>query len=122
MPDVVTSRAGSELSPCHRIFWGRKKGRGRRRPVSRPTGQDLGRRPPCAGASVPLMTPSLSAGRHPLQPEGHFHVAVHGRGRRELLLCLLPLPQALGELAEAEVAVGQEGRIPSSSASASARR
>src|SRR5215470_4356446 len=44
-----------------------------------------------------------------LQPEPHVHLAVHRRRGREVLLCLLALARALVELAEAEVAVGDEG-------------
>src|SRR5262245_33970713 len=43
-----------------------------------------------------------------LQPIGHPHLAVHRRRRGEMLLRLLALAGAPGELAEAEVAVGDE--------------
>jgi len=44
-----------------------------------------------------------------LQPEAHVHLAVHRRGGGEVLLRLLALARAPVELAEAEVAVGDEG-------------
>jgi hypothetical protein len=44
-----------------------------------------------------------------LQPVRHPHLAVHRRRRREVLLGLLALARAPVELAEAEVAVGDEG-------------
>src|SRR2546426_5570263 len=43
-----------------------------------------------------------------LQPEPHVHVAVHRRRGGEVLLGLLALARAPGELAEAEVAVRDE--------------
>src|SRR6266849_4307477 len=43
-----------------------------------------------------------------LQPEPHVHLAVHRRRGGEVLLRLLPLARAPRELAEAEVAVGDE--------------
>jgi hypothetical protein len=43
-----------------------------------------------------------------LQPEGHAHLAVHRRRGGEVLLRLLALARAPVELAEAEVAVGDE--------------
>jgi hypothetical protein len=39
----------------------------------------------------------------------HTHLAVHRRRVDEMLLSLLPLVRAAVELAEAEVAVGDEG-------------
>src|SRR5436190_18611983 len=47
-----------------------------------------------------------------LQPELHAHVAVHRRRRRDVLLGLLALAGAPKELAETEVAVGDEGAHP----------
>ena len=44
-----------------------------------------------------------------LQPEPHVHLAVHRRRGGEVLLGLLALARAPVELAEAEVAVGDEG-------------
>src|SRR5437773_6574703 len=44
-----------------------------------------------------------------LQPEPHIHLAVHRRRGGEVLLRLLALTRAPVELAEAEVAVGDEG-------------
>ena len=49
-----------------------------------------------------------------LQPIRHAHLAVHRRRRGEVLLRLLALAGAPIELAEAEVAVGDEGRMPTS--------
>jgi hypothetical protein len=43
-----------------------------------------------------------------LQPEPHVHLAVHRRGGGEVLLSLLPLAQPPVELAEAEVAMGDQ--------------
>src|SRR5262245_11148513 len=45
----------------------------------------------------------------PLQPVRHPHLAVHRRRGGEVLLRLLALARASAELAEAEVAVGDEG-------------
>src|SRR5262245_5616977 len=47
-----------------------------------------------------------------LQPERHLHLAVHRRRGGEVLLRLLALARAPVELAEAEVAVGDEGHAP----------
>ena len=47
-----------------------------------------------------------------LQPEPHLHLAEHRRRGGEVLLGLLSLAGAPGELAEAEVAVGDEGAHP----------
>src|SRR5262249_45229740 len=44
-----------------------------------------------------------------LQPVRHPHLAVHRRRGGEVLVCLLTLARAPVELAEAEVAVGDEG-------------
>src|SRR5205823_14570121 len=44
-----------------------------------------------------------------LQPEPHVHLAVHRRSGGEVLAGLLLLARAPTELAEAEVAVGDEG-------------
>src|SRR5207237_6929097 len=44
-----------------------------------------------------------------LQPEPHVHLAVHRRRSREVLLGVLQLAHAPVELAEPEVAVGDEG-------------
>jgi hypothetical protein len=44
-----------------------------------------------------------------LQPEPHVHLAVHRRGGREVLLGLLAVARAPVQLAEAEVAVGDQG-------------
>ena len=44
-----------------------------------------------------------------LLPVRHAHVAVHSRRGDEVLLRLLPFASASGELAEAEVAAGDEG-------------
>jgi hypothetical protein len=59
-----------------------------------------------------------------LQPEPHVHLAVHRRREGEVLAGLFLIARAPGELAEAEVAVGDEmrGRMPSFPASASASR
>src|SRR5262245_24002704 len=57
----------------------------------------------CAGAGS---NPHLRL--RPLQPIRHSHVAVQGRRRGEVLLRLLALARAAVELAEAEVAVGDE--------------
>ena len=43
-----------------------------------------------------------------LQPEAHVHLAIHRRRRGEVLLRLLTLAHASVELAEAEVAVGDD--------------
>src|SRR5260370_41296599 len=43
-----------------------------------------------------------------LQPEPHTHLAVHGGRRRGVFLRLLARARASAELAEAEVAVGDE--------------
>jgi len=45
-----------------------------------------------------------------------FHLAVHRRCDREVLLRLLPLAGAPEELAQAEVAVGDERAVPRGSA------
>src|SRR3972149_6862548 len=47
-----------------------------------------------------------------LQPEPHVHLAVHRRRGREVLLALMPLTRAPVELAEPEVAVGDERAHP----------
>ena len=44
-----------------------------------------------------------------LQPKIHIHIAVHRGGHCEVLLRLQSLTGAAGELAEPEVAVGDEG-------------
>ena len=51
---------------------------------------------------------SFSADLRLLQPEPHVHLAVHRRRGGEVLLRLLALARAPVELAEAEVAVGDE--------------
>src|SRR5215467_13446873 len=43
-----------------------------------------------------------------LEPEAHVHLAVHRRREGEVLLRLLTLARACEQLAEAEVAVGDE--------------
>jgi hypothetical protein len=56
--------------------------------------------------------PSCQLGHRPLrllQPEPHVHLAVHRRGGGEVLVGLLALARAPVQLAEAEVAVGDEG-------------
>ena len=55
-----------------------------------------------------------------LQPEAHVHLAVHRRRGRQVLLGLRWVAGSAVECAEAEVAVGDEGSIPSSVARASA--
>src|SRR5262247_790736 len=54
-------------------------------------------------------TESLELRLRLLQPVRHSHLAVHRRRGGEVLLRLLALARARAELAEAEVAVGDEG-------------
>src|SRR5260370_3957992 len=58
------------------------------------------------GAVSSRQLPHLRLGR--LQPELHAHLAVHTRCGRQLPLRILPLARAPVELAEGEVAVGDE--------------
>src|SRR5260370_17574206 len=56
-----------------------------------------------------LLSWRCQIGRRLLQPVRHAHLAVHRRRGGEVLVRLLPLAGALIQLAEAEVAVGDEG-------------
>src|SRR5262245_55077279 len=49
---------------------------------------------------------------HQLQPRAHAHVAVHRRRGDEMVASLLMLADVHGQLAETEVAVGDEGAHP----------
>jgi hypothetical protein len=44
-----------------------------------------------------------------LQPEPHLHLPIHSRGRGQVLVGLRTIAGAAVELAEAEMAVGDEG-------------
>src|SRR5262249_42543602 len=92
-----------------------------RRP-QRPPDSPSGARPLCSSRSAqisarPPWPPWTAASGFqsphlrlcPLQPEPHLHLAVHRRRGGEVLVRVLPLARAPVELAEAEVAVGNEG-------------
>src|SRR6185295_5485575 len=64
-------------------------------------------RPTARARRFSCQLPQLGVGL--LQPEPHVHLAVHPRCGGELLSGLLALVRVRVELAEAEVAVGDEG-------------
>ena len=74
------------------------------------TSPGLAERRSAGSSAAPVEAPHLRLGL--LQPEPHVHLAVHRRRGGEVLLRLLALARAPVELAEAEVAVGDEGAHP----------
>ena len=64
-------------------------------------------RPAARARRFSCQLPQLGVGL--LQPEPHVHLAVHRRRRGQVFPGLLALVRAVAELAEAEVAVGDEG-------------
>src|SRR5262249_2335644 len=99
-PVSIASRSVRAIGPT--------VGRGCSRPIRRP----LARFGPCLGAVMSLPPPrfgSIYLCLRLLQPVRHPHLAVHRRRGGEMLLRVLTLARAPGELAEAEVAVGDEG-------------
>jgi hypothetical protein len=58
-----------------------------------------------------LLFSLLNLGLCLLQPVPHAHLAIHRRRGRKVLVRLLTLSRAAAELAEAEVAVADDGPI-----------